>query len=572
VTVSAGAILQDFGLFIDNAGTLTVNGGTVSATSGDVVVGEGGSNNTLIVEDGGVVTAPVITVGEGGTGTLSIAAGGTVITNSVATDGGTISLSGGLLDPVAATSLSSDSMLAGFGTLDSNVSVSSSSTLVAQDGTLQVSGSITGSGTLEMIAGGNLVLNSTVGSSDHIDFLDATGTLVASDIGGFKGSIAQFAAGDEIVVQTTQAATFDLSGSLVSVMAGPTALGTLTFANAALASTAAGTSGALVDQVICFCAGTMIATPGGDVPVERLSVGDRVLTLRGEARPIAWIGAGRVLATRGRRNAATPVIVRKGSLANNVPHHDLRVTKGHSFYLDGVLIPVEFLVNHRSIEWDDRAQEVTIYHIELATHDVLMANGAPAESYRDDGNRRLFRNANTGWGLPPQAPCAPVLTGGTAVDTVWRRLLDRAGPRPGLPLTNDPDLHLLVDGQHLGAAQSHGDRPMFWLRSRPETVRIVSRTGSPQELGLSRDPRPLGVALRQIMLTQGKRVRVIEAESVLLTDGFHAFEEDNGFRWTDGDAAIPPEAFTGFSGPLELVLHIGGTARYLAGNGVHRAA
>ena len=100
--------------------------------------------------------------------------------------------------------------------------------------------------------------------------------------------------------------------------------------------------------------------------MERLAVGDMVLTASGAARPIVWIGVGHVLATRGQRGAATPVIVRKGALADNVPHHDLRVTKGHSFYLDGVLIPVEFLVNHRSILWDDRAQEVTIYHVELA--------------------------------------------------------------------------------------------------------------------------------------------------------------------------------------------------------------
>jgi hypothetical protein len=34
------------------------------------------------------------------------------------------------------------------------------------------------------------------------------------------------------------------------------------------------------------------------------------------------------------------------------------------------------------------------HHIELASHDVLLADGAPAESYRDDGNRWLFRNIN----------------------------------------------------------------------------------------------------------------------------------------------------------------------------------
>src|SRR6185312_7545532 len=98
-------------------------------------------------------------------------------------------------------------------------------------------------------------------------------------------------------------------------------------------------------------------------------------TLRGEARRIVWIGEGRVLAARGRRSAATPVIVRKGALADNVPHHDLRVTKGHSLYIDDVLIPVEFLVNHRSIIWDDQAQEVKLYHIELEEHDVLIADG-----------------------------------------------------------------------------------------------------------------------------------------------------------------------------------------------------
>jgi hypothetical protein len=141
----------------------------------------------------------------------------------------------------------------------------------------------------------------------------------------------------------------------------------------------------------------MIRTPNGEMEVERLAVGDAVTTLGNNTRKIKWIGNGKVLATRGQRGPATPVIVRKGALADNVPHTDLHVTKGHCLYLDRVLIPVEFLVNHKTILWDDRAQEVEIYHVELETHDVLIANGAPAESYRDDGNRWLFHNANSGW-------------------------------------------------------------------------------------------------------------------------------------------------------------------------------
>jgi hypothetical protein len=41
-----------------------------------------------------------------------------------------------------------------------------------------------------------------------------------------------------------------------------------------------------------------------------------------------------------------------------------------------------------------------------------------------------------------------------------------------------------------------------------------------------RDPRSLGVALRQTMVSQGKRVRIIEAEDALLTEGFHGFEQE----------------------------------------------
>ena len=102
-----------------------------------------------------------------------------------------------------------------------------------------------------------------------------------------------------------------------------------------------------------------------------------VATLSGAARRIVRIGTGKVLATRGRRTAATPAIVRKNAFADNAPNADLRVTKAHSFYSDSIIIPVEFLVNHCSVLWDNRAYKVTIYRIELETHDVIFANGAP---------------------------------------------------------------------------------------------------------------------------------------------------------------------------------------------------
>jgi hypothetical protein len=318
-----------------------------------------------------------------------------------------------------------------------------------------------------------------------------------------------------------------------------------------------------ITGVPCFLPGTHILTDKGEVLVEKLQVGDSIVTISGGRRRLCWIGQGHALATRGRRSAATPLIVRKGALADNVPHCDLHITKGHALYLDGVLIPVEFLVNHRSILWDDRAQEVTVYHLELDVHDVLIADGAPAESYRDDGNRWLFQNANSGWDQPAKAPCAPVLTGGDVVDAVWQRLLDRTGPRPHIPLTDEPDLHLLVDGRRLDAMHRDDGTYVFSLCAPPDDVRIASRSVVPQELGLARDARSLGVALRKIIVRQGTKFRIAKANDARLACGFHYFEEANDFVWTDGDASSPAELLAGFSGALEIVSVVAGTTRYV---------
>jgi hypothetical protein len=278
---------------------------------------------------------------------------------------------------------------------------------------------------------------------------------------------------------------------------------------------------------------------------------------------VTWVGVGKVLATRGKRTAATPVIVRKGALGENLPHQDLRLTKAHGLYLEGVLIPVEFLVNHRTILWDDRAQEVELYHVELESHDLLLANGAPAESYRDDGNRWLFQNASSGWGLAPQKPYAPVVTGGPVVDAVWQRLLDRAGPRSLPPMTDDPDLHLMVDNQRLDAAERQGSVYVFRLLGKPGNVRIASREVVPAELGIRRDPRSLGVALRRVTLRHGSELVSLEAKDERLTVGFHDYETADDLRWTDGWAELPAEMFAPFKAGVEIMVRLGGATKYL---------
>jgi len=93
-------------------------------------------------------------------------------------------------------------------------------------------------------------------------------------------------------------------------------------------------------------------------------------------------------------------------------------------------------------------------------------------------------------------------------------------------------------------------------------VRIASRAAAPQELGVARDPRLLGVALRWIILRQGARLRLIEAADASLVEGFHDYEGENLFRWTDGDALLPAALFDGVQGGFELELHVACRTRY----------
>ena len=152
--------------------------------------------------------------------------------------------------------------------------------------------------------------------------------------------------------------------------------------------------------------------------------------------------------------------------------------------------------------------------------------------------------------------------GGGVVDAVWRRLLDRAGPRPGLPLSDDPDLHVIVDGARLDAMARCGSAYVFRLPALARSVRTVSRAAAPAELGLARDPRVLGVGLSGIVLRQGSWFRSIDVSDPVLNEGFHGFEPDNGLRWTDGDAGLPASLFDDLEGSKELVLHVGATTSY----------
>ena len=531
------------GITFANAAGTVVNAGSISGTV-DALMLASGYSNLLVVDPG----AQFIGIVDGGN-------------NASSTTASTLELASGAS---AGTLTNVGSQYVDFG----RITVDAGATWTLASGSLSSAYSVIDNGTMTNAAtldggvtlgAGAVFTNAAAGViRGNIDFAGGGAYLHVVTPASVTGSVTDFAVGDTIDLEGIDPASVTFSGGSLSFTGGSFAL---TLAAGGAVSVGASGDGAAI-SVLCFCADTMIATPRGEVAVQDLAVGDTVSTHRGMTRRIKWIGAGRVLATPGKRGPATPVIVRKDALANDVPNRDLHVTKGHSLFLNDVLIPVEFLVNHRSIVWDDRAQEVAVWHIELDTHDVLIANGAPAESYRDDGNRWLFQNASADWHLPSKPPFAPILTSGPIVDTMWRDLLDRCGTYDTAALTDEPDLHLLVDGRRVDAIERRGDAYIFRLVARPRDVRICSRAATPDELGIARDPRLLGVAITRVVLAQPKRQWTIDAESESLSTGFHAFEAVGRVRWTAGDARVPRSLFAGMGGPALLTLHLGATTRY----------
>jgi probable HAF family extracellular repeat protein len=191
-----------------------------------------------------------------------------------------------------------------------------------------------------------------------------------------------------------------------------------------------------VDDVLavaCYCAGTLIATENGDAPVESLKIGDKLLTRSGASRPIKWIGQrgyrGRFIA--GNKDVL-PICIKAGALADNVPRRDLWISPHHAMLIDGLLIEGRDLVNGMSIVQAAHVDKVSYFHVELETHDVIVAEGALSETYMDEDNRGMFQNAQGYEVLYPDAPalpaqyCAPRVEDGYELEAVRRRIALRA--------------------------------------------------------------------------------------------------------------------------------------------------
>ena len=186
--------------------------------------------------------------------------------------------------------------------------------------------------------------------------------------------------------------------------------------------------------IACFAEGTRVATARGEVAVEALHVGDRALLAEGGAAEVAWLGHRRVACARhARPRDVWPVRIAAHAFGLGRPARTLFLSPDHAVFAEGVLIPVRYLLNGATVRQEAHAA-VTYWHVELPSHGVLLAEGLPAESFLDTGNRAAFANGGRVAMARPdfsravwaRSGCAPLVTAGPARDHVHRQLLAQA--------------------------------------------------------------------------------------------------------------------------------------------------
>lgn len=146
---------------------------------------------------------------------------------------------------------------------------------------------------------------------------------------------------------------------------------------------------------VCFLADSMIATPGGERRIQDLESGELILASCGKTIEIKWIGRQTVSTRFGPAERLMPVRFAAGALGEGVPSADLTVTADHGMLVDGVICHAGALVNGTTITrvpLAEMGETYVVYHIETEEHEIILANGASAETFIDNVSRRVFDN------------------------------------------------------------------------------------------------------------------------------------------------------------------------------------
>jgi hypothetical protein len=504
LTLGDGAVLNAVGnATLGFLASSLVNAGVINASGGNLSIQSGTFTNAGTIAVTGTANAAVsdsfdntglVTIGSGALfqfqfGSSPIANTGSIVVGSGAelVVSGTFSLAqlgslsgGGLVDVVETMDLAGGTFstgtleaytdIVGPGTVSAALELAYGGTIDAKGGLLDIASAPnlpTNHGLFEIDSASTLELGQGTPTSAEVLFDGAGATLKLDTAAASTGTLTGIAAGDTIVLAgetVTGASSIGNSLTIDVASGGPFVYSLAAPLTGLTERVTLGNDGISFDVAACYLCGTRIATPSGERPIESLAIGDLVTTASGQAVPIRWIGRRAYM----RRFAfgkpeIQPVLIRAGALGENVPRRDLSVSPQHAIFIDGLLIPAIRLINGVSIVQADEIKDVHYVHIELDRHDIILAEGAPSESFEDDDSRMIFHNAHEFFALYPDAPrrpaafCAPRVNAGPEVAAIRERLACRAGLRPRLPVLRGAVE--TVTEKHIGGWAEHPEHP-----------------------------------------------------------------------------------------------------------------
>jgi hypothetical protein len=243
-----------------------------------------------------------------------------------------------------------------------------------------------------------------------------------------------------------------------------------------------------------------------------------------------------------------PVRVSANAFGEGVPRRDLWLSPGHNIVSEAVLMPISCLINGRSVGQIEQ-DTVEYWHVELDAHDVILAEGLPAESYLDCGNRTAFANGGVFVQAHPDfepkhwaATCLPLIKQGPQVARTKARLVARLAEW-GYRVVQEADPHIVVDGVRIDPIHLNDTRLAFVLPAEGREIALRSNVFVPaQTCAENVDARELGLCIGRLQIDGGD-IGLDNDETC--APGWYESEFVRGqfsHRWTTGATPINPRA------------------------------
>ena len=152
--------------------------------------------------------------------------------------------------------------------------------------------------------------------------------------------------------------------------------------------------------VACFTLGSMIQCERGEVAVEELQAGDRVLTRDHGLQPLRWVGRRDLTqAELAREPRFSPIRIEKGALGANLPQRDMMVSPQHRMLVAGpraellfgdaeVLVAATHMVGMQGVQ-RVYPRSISYVHILFDQHQIVRADGTWSESFQPGSQTML---------------------------------------------------------------------------------------------------------------------------------------------------------------------------------------